>query len=94
MKRYKDLKIRIGLKYCGGCNPEYDRVALAKHIEERLRGEAEFVAPETKGVSFILAVQGCSTACADLSAFHGMEVRTITNIAGAEEFIKGIKKQL
>ena len=88
------MTIKVGLKYCGGCNPDYDRVALVKHIQERFHGDVEFVAPETKGTSLILVVQGCSTACVDLSAFQGMEIRTITNIAGAEDFIKEIKKRL
>ena len=34
-------RIRVGLKYCGGCNPEYDRVALVKHIEESLQGRVK-----------------------------------------------------
>jgi len=86
--------VRVGLKYCGGCNPEYDRVALARHIEESLHGKVEFVKPENKGVELILAVEGCSTACADLSAFQGMEIRVITNIEGAKRFIKEIRAQL
>ena len=89
-----DLRMRIGLKYCGGCNPGYDRVDLAQQIEENLLGKAEFVSPGSEDVNLILAVQGCSTACADLSAFQGMEIRVITNIEGAERFIKEIGTQL
>jgi hypothetical protein len=86
--------MRVGLKYCGGCNPEYDRVALVKHIQESLQGRIAFVSPESEGVGLILAVEGCSTACADLSAFQGMDIRVITNITGAERFIKEIRAQL
>ena len=89
-----DMTVKVGLKYCGGCNPEYDRVALVKHIQESLQGKVEFVKPESEGVRLILAVEGCSTACADLSAFQGMEVRIIYNTEGAERFIKEIRKQL
>ena len=85
--------VRVGLKYCGGCNPEYDRVALVGHIEKSLQGRVEFVTPESEGVGLILAVEGCSTACADLSAFQGMEVRIIYNIEGAGRFIKEIRKR-
>jgi len=86
--------VRVGLKYCGGCNPEYDRVALVRHIEESLQGKVELVTPESEGVGLILAVEGCSTACADLSAFQGMEVRIIYNIEDGEEFIKEIRKRV
>jgi len=86
--------IRVGLKYCGGCNPEYDRVALARHIEESLQGKVAFVKPEREGVRLILAVEGCSTACADLNAFQGMEIRVIYNIDGGKRFIKEIRAQV
>ena len=89
-----DETVKVGLKYCGGCNPEYDRVSLVKHIQESLQGKVEFVKPESKGVRLILAVEGCSTACADLSTFQGMEIRTITNIQDSEKFIKEIRTQL
>ena len=86
--------VRVGLKYCGGCNPEYDRVALVRHIEESLQGRVAFVSPKREGVGLILAVEGCSTACADLSAFQGMDIRVITNIDGAKRFIKAIRAQV
>lgn len=84
--------MRIGLKYCGGCNPEYDRVVLVKHIIESLQGAVEFVAPESEGIRIILAVAGCSTACIDMSAYQGMDIRIITNIEDAEKFIKEMGK--
>jgi len=43
-----DETVRVGLKYCGGCNPEYDRVALVRHIEKSLQGKVEFVTPESE----------------------------------------------
>ena len=87
-------RMRVGLKYCGGCNPEYDRVALVRHIEESLQGLIEFVSPESEGVELVLAVEGCSTACADLSAFQGMEIWIIYNTEGTERFIKEIRKRV
>ena len=93
MKVDSDPKLMIGLKYCGGCNPTYDRVALVTQIEERLYGKVKFVSPERKDVDLILAVQGCGTACADLSAFQGLEIRTITSIEDVERFVKEISEK-
>lgn len=93
MKIDGDLNLMIGLKYCGGCNPTYDRVALVAQLEKRLYGKVQFVSPERKEVGLILAVQGCSTACADLSAFQGLEIRTITGIEDAERFVKEIREK-
>jgi hypothetical protein len=86
-----DTAVKIGVKYCGGCNPGYDRVAVVKQIEESLGGEVEFVSAESEGVALVLAVEGCTTACADLSAFQGLEIRKITNIEDAEKFMKEMR---
>jgi hypothetical protein len=83
------LKIRV--KYCGGCNPNYDRVALVKQIEERLAGKAALVGAEGNGIALVLAVVGCSIACADLTPFAGLEIRVITSPEDAELFIRDIE---
>ena len=86
--------LRIGLKYCGGCNPEYDRVDLVQQIKKRLQGKADLVLPESENVDLILAVQGCSTACADLSDFQGLEIWIITNIEQADRFVREINERV
>ena len=84
-------QLTIGVKYCGGCNPTYDRVALVKQIEKRLRGKASLVRPDSEAVSLVLAVVGCSTACADLNPFEELEVWVITRPEDAEPFIRHIE---
>jgi hypothetical protein len=89
--RRNDKQLKIRVKYCGGCNPNYDRVALVKQIEERLSGKASLVATDSNGISLVLAVVGCSIACADLSPFRGLEVRVITCLEDAEPFIRDLE---
>ena len=84
-------KLKIRIKYCGGCNPRYDRVALVKQIEERLSGKAALVGAEGNGIALVLAVVGCSIACADLSAFEVLEIRVITCPEDAELFIRDLE---
>jgi len=79
--------MKVAIKYCGGCNPDYNRVALVKRIEERLIGKVEFVSAEDENIDLVLAVEGCKTACADLSAFKDIKIRFITKIEDAEEFL-------
>jgi hypothetical protein len=55
-------KLKISVKYCGGCNPQYDRVELVEKIRASLKDKAELVSRESKGSDMVLAVQGCSTA--------------------------------
>jgi len=90
MKRNdKHLKIRV--KYCGGCNPNYDRLALVKQIEERLSGKAALVGAEGNGIVLVLAVVGCSIACADLTPLAGLEIRVITSPEDADFFIRDLE---
>jgi hypothetical protein len=79
--------LKVAIKYCGGCNPDYDRIALVGRIEERLNGKVEFVSLEDEDIDLVLAVEGCKTACADLSAFKCIKIRFITRIEDAEDFL-------
>jgi hypothetical protein len=80
-------KRRVGLKYCGGCNPHYDRIALAEDLKARLGREIEWASLETGNLDLVLAIEGCETACADLGPVEGIEIRIITCPEEAEDFI-------
>ena len=79
--------LRVGVKYCGGCNPEYDRVILVEQIMERLEEKVSFVPSESEEVDVILSVHGCKTACADLSDFRGTRIWNVTDIEEGEKFV-------
>jgi len=79
--------LEIGLKYCGGCKPYYDRVALVEQIQKQIVGKALLVPPETGGICLLLAVHGCPTACADLTPFGQAPIFSITHPGDAERFI-------
>ena len=69
--------MRIGVKYCGGCNPRYDRVALVERIRrERQEDTFEGAIP---GVCYdqLLVVCGCSAQCADRTGLEGREIRRL-----------------
>jgi len=87
-----ESKVSILVKFCGGCNPFYDRVALVEKIADSLKGKAELVYSAGDGVDMVLAVHGCETACADLSAFQGLEIRSITTPEEGAKVIQEIHK--
>ena len=63
--------MRIGVKYCGGCNPRYDRVALVERIQ---RGQPEDIFEGAiPGVCYdqLLVVCGCSAQCAGREDLDG-----------------------
>ena len=80
--------LKVAIKYCGGCNPGYDRVALADFIKNSLHGRVDFVALDSEIVDLILAVEGCKTCCADLSAFEGKQIFFIAQIEDAGKFLQ------
>ena len=85
------MTIRIRVKYCGGCNPTYDRVQLGENLKKKLSGMAELVSADNR-VDLVLAIQGCETACADLSAFPGMRLFSIVDAGHTAIFIKWLKQ--
>ena len=88
-------KIRsIGLKYCGGCNPRYDRIETVRRIRNELGGTVRFVPPGDPGVDSVLAVMGCETACVDLSSFEGKRICIITSREEADNWAAEMKKAL
>ncbi len=73
---------RIGLKYCGGCNPQIDRTALAAEIGSLLSPDCrlETVKPShTHRIAVMIC--GCPIACADRPDIRGMARRWI-RVAG------------
>jgi len=56
---------RIGIKYCGGCNPTYERVELTRRLEGKVGERFYFVRHDERELHALLLVSGCETACAD-----------------------------
>ena len=80
-------KRKIGLKYCGGCNPQYDRLQAAESIKKHLKGKVEFVSYEDPDAEGILVVVGCPTACVDLKPFAGRPIWVVTSLRDVERFV-------
>lgn len=58
---------QVGIRYCGGCNSRYDRVAVVERLK-RFFPEADFVSAQS-GTAYpaVLVVCGCASRCADVS---------------------------
>lgn len=60
----------IGIKYCGGCNPRYDRVAQVEQLKARFPQHTYVSAAAASDCDVWLVVCGCTAACADRSALR------------------------
>lgn len=56
----------IGLRYCGGCNPEIDRTGLIDSLKQRFKARgvpAEFITDKETPTDLILLISGCKHGC-------------------------------
>jgi hypothetical protein len=68
---------RVGLKYCGGCNPSYDRVEYVQAIQEAAGSRIEWVSLDTGGFTTILLVSGCDKQCVEMAEYERAGCRMI-----------------
>ena len=61
---------KVGVRYCGGCNPRYDRGHLVTYIKDKLQ-YADFQNAR-EGVSYdaLLIVSGCTSMCVSYEKFY------------------------
>lgn len=60
----------VGVKFCGGCNPRYDRGKALADIKKEMQGQAEFVVAEEGGeYDYLLVIGGCTNCCASYSQY-------------------------
>ncbi len=65
------MRKRVGLRYCGGCNPCYDRTAAVRRLADT--APHCLLEPFSEGGCYdlILMVCGCLTACASPANLPG-----------------------
>ena len=62
--RRQSLFVRkVALKYCGGCDPAFDRVAYFNEIKSAARDRIDWVRPDDPDFQVLLVINGCNTAC-------------------------------
>lgn len=84
--------MKIGIKYCGGCNPRYDRINIANRIKKDIPGVEIVSASGGGSVDYVLVICGCTSACADRTGLNGKYGMTvITNEKDYDGLINTIK---
>lgn len=58
------MKGRVGIVFCGGCNPRIDRGKLASAVRDRLATLGHEVRYNSLDVDFTIYVSGCTANCA------------------------------
>jgi hypothetical protein len=87
---------RIVVKYCGGCNPRYDRVGLVGRLEEEFSGTARFVPAGEGGGGgdLLLVVCGCHVRCAETTGLSHLPAVFVDRPEDVSEIIRRIRAML
>lgn len=73
----------VGIKYCGGCNPTFDREGFVRLLKEKHKDVNFEVATETWCYELILLVNGCPRVC---TSDVGLEASRVVTINSIEQF--------
>lgn len=75
----------VGIKYCGGCNPAFDRVKLAGKLIKFFDGQVTFEsAVNGETYDFLLVICGCGRQCANHSEIETKHEKLI--LAGEQSY--------
>lgn len=84
--------MKIGIKFCGGCNPRYERGEFVKGIKEEFDEGYDFeLAEEHKHYDFLLVVGGCTNCCANYENINASEIFKVKRVNDYEKVINQIK---
>lgn len=64
------VKTKIGIKFCGHCNPYVDGQSIIREIS-LLRNRFEFVRWEDPDIKVLLIFSACESNCVDAPEFSG-----------------------
>ena len=75
------MKYNIGIKYCGGCNPRYDRVNTKNSLEKKIRELFERkkssvnlgYARENEFYHCLLLIGGCGNCCMSFEEYDTID---------------------
>lgn len=70
--------MKIGVKYCGGCNPSFDRVQFVKLLKKEFADTTFETVERNKNYDLIIVICGCVRACANIMDYKYMEMLYIT----------------
>ena len=84
---------KVGVRYCGGCNPRYDRGGVFQKIRDRLQDIDFEVAQEGVEYDALLVIGGCTSCCASYHQFiYRKGVAKIWDPSALEDTIRKLEE--
>ncbi len=69
----------IGIKYCGGCNPKYNRIDLVKNLMNEYNDAIFETARDNVFYDLVIVICGCSSSCVNHEKLIGKRKKIITD---------------
>lgn len=69
--------MQVSIKFCGGCNPNIDRVAVAEKVKEQLKDLGIAANYNDLNADFIVYINGCKVSCASRQVAENQECAII-----------------
>lgn len=84
--------MKIGLKFCGGCNSKYDRSKVTEILKIKLsKHQIEYV-KDNENYDYTFIINGCQRACASYKEFNTIkEIFSIFSLESFDEILKNIE---
>lgn len=90
--------MKIGIKYCGGCNPRYDRKDIVTRLEDEYKDLIINLINKNEDYDLVIILCGCSSCCIndeDLMGKYGKVIvaqdKDYINILNTINSIKKLK---
>lgn len=85
--------MRVAIKFCGGCDPTFDRLAYFEKLKIAAGDQIVWVAIDQRPYAAILLIAGCQTACPETEMPKDLPLVTVTSDRGdLEETLQGLLK--
>ena len=83
---------QIAVKFCGGCDPAYDRVKYLESIKAAAGDRLEWISFDSPAFKTLLIISGCAKACPEkeLTVEPGLAVISLTTKALTPERVTDI----
>ncbi len=81
--------MKIGIKFCGGCNPKYDRKYAESILKMKLskKYDLEYV-KDNKIYDYVFIINGCQVQCASYKEFFVTKnIYSIYSVTSLNELI-------
>lgn len=87
--------MRVALKFCGGCDPGYERREYWEDIARAAGADIEWARLEDAGCQAVLLICGCPTACPEADMPPGLRLVRLSDdrLAPAEVVKKLLQKE-